>query len=76
MENNVINNTGKSKEMGREKNKPALGGFVFESEDDRLLRDIRRPDIEKLQLFTKMIRRNGILRQIDKKEWTFYMRNF
>jgi hypothetical protein len=36
-------------------------GFVFESEEDRLLKDASRPDIEKIQLFTKMLRRNAML---------------
>jgi len=36
-------------------------GFYAESEDDRLLRDASLPGIEKLRLFTKMIRRNRLL---------------
>jgi len=36
-------------------------GFVFETEEERLLKDILRPPIEKLRLFTKMIRRNATL---------------
>ena len=36
-------------------------GFVQLSEDEKLLHDALRPDIEKLQLFTKMIRRNATL---------------
>lgn len=36
-------------------------GFAHLSEDEKLLNDILRPDIEKLQLFTKMIRRNATL---------------
>jgi hypothetical protein len=37
-------------------------GFVFESEDDRLLKDASRSGIEKLQLFTQMIKRNRLLK--------------
>ena len=36
-------------------------GFVQISEDEKLLQDALRPDIEKLHLFTKMIRRNAFL---------------
>jgi len=36
-------------------------GFVHKSEDEKLLEDISRPAIEKLQLFTQMLRRNAIL---------------
>ncbi|MCM5527492.1 hypothetical protein [Parasegetibacter sp. NRK P23] len=42
------------------------GKFVFQSEEERLLADINRPDIEKLQLFTQMIRRNRMLDQFKK----------
>ncbi|MGX5687747.1 hypothetical protein [Arcticibacter tournemirensis] len=38
-------------------------GFILESEDDRLLKDSLRPPIEKLQLFTRMIRRNTMLKR-------------
>jgi hypothetical protein len=40
-------------------------GFVHLSEDDKLLRDALRPDMEKLQLFTKMLRRNALLSQVE-----------
>ena len=33
------------------------------SETDRLKRDIYRPDMEKLQLFTKMLRTNVLLKK-------------
>lgn len=42
-------------------------GFVFESEDDRLLTDATRPAIEKLQLFTQMIRRNSMFSKLSRK---------
>jgi hypothetical protein len=40
-------------------------GFVYETEDDRLLKDASRSGIEKLQLFTQMIRRNRLLKSKD-----------
>ena len=36
-------------------------GFTFKSEEERLKEDIFRPDMEKLQLFTRMLRRNALL---------------
>jgi hypothetical protein len=36
-------------------------GFVHKSEDEKLMLDVLRPDIEKLHLFTKMLRRNETL---------------
>jgi len=33
------------------------------SESERLKRDIYRPDMEKLQLFTKMLRTNALLKK-------------
>lgn len=36
-------------------------GFVSISEEEKLKQDIFRPDIEKLQLFTRMLRRNATL---------------
>jgi hypothetical protein len=38
-------------------------GFVFESEDDRLLRDASLPPLEKLKSFTRMIRRSRMLKR-------------
>ena len=40
--------------------KPNIRGFVNISEDERLLEDSLRPGIEKLQLLTKMLRRNAM----------------
>jgi hypothetical protein len=37
-------------------------GFVHISEDEKLMANINRPDIEKLQLFTKMLRRSKTLK--------------
>jgi hypothetical protein len=42
-------------------------GFVFESEDDRLLKDANLPAIQKLMSFTQMIRRNTMLKNINHK---------
>lgn len=42
-------------------------GFVFESEDDRLLKDANLPSIQKLMNFTQMIRRNAMLKNINHK---------
>ena len=39
-------------------------GFVTETEDERLLKEALRPGIEKLQLFTKSLRRNTTLNQM------------
>lgn len=40
-------------------------GFVTETEDERLIREAAlRPGIEKLQLFTKSLRRNTTLNQM------------
>jgi hypothetical protein len=38
-------------------------GFVSKSEEEKLLEDMYRPDMEKLQLFTRMLRRNAILKK-------------
>jgi hypothetical protein len=39
------------------------GTVIQLSETERLKRDIYRPDMEKLQLFTKMLRTNAILKK-------------
>ena len=36
-------------------------GLVTKSEEEKLREDIFRPDIEKLRLFTRMLRRNTLL---------------
>lgn len=38
-------------------------GFVHQSEDEKLLEDALRPDLEKLHLFTKMLQRNIVLKK-------------
>lgn len=40
------------------------GGFIFESEEDRLLKDANALPIEKLMSFTRMIRRNAFLKKL------------
>ena len=42
--------------------KTAEYGFVSKSEDEKLKEDIFRSDIEKLQLFTRMLRMNATLK--------------
>lgn len=37
--------------------------IINESEDERLLKKLIRPDIEKFQAFTKMLRTNAMLKQ-------------
>ena len=37
-------------------------GFVHQSEDEKLLKDIRRSDMEKFLLFTQLLRRNYLLK--------------
>ncbi len=44
--------------------KQADYGFVYKSEEEKLLADIHRPYIEKLQLFTRMLRRNATLNKV------------
>ena len=38
-------------------------GFVSKAEEEKLREDIFRPDIEKLQLFTQMLRRNASVKK-------------
>ena len=46
-----------------EKVKPIPNDLELLTETDRLKRDIYRSDIEKLQLFTKMLRTNQLLKK-------------
>jgi hypothetical protein len=41
--------------------KKRLNGFIHQSPQDKLLVDINRSGLEKLQLFTQMIRRSKML---------------
>ena len=45
------------KKAARQATEPA------ESDRERLLRDIYRPDMEKFKLFTEMLRRNALLKK-------------
>lgn len=62
-EPNILEDSGESYDAKPSQNK----GFVFESEDDRLITDATRPAIEKLQLFTQMIRRNSMFSKLKRK---------
>jgi hypothetical protein len=46
-----------------EKIKPESENLTPLNETERLKRDIYRPDMEKLQLFTKMLRTNALLKR-------------
>jgi hypothetical protein len=61
-EEKQLNKQFEAAEKGKGKTPAEKSGFVHESEDERLLRDIFRSDLEKLQLFTKMIRRNRMFK--------------
>ena len=54
-------------------------GFVSKSEEEKLKEDIFRSDIEKLQLFTRMLRRNAFLiKQLSptlNNIWMFWMKS-
>ncbi|MBV7529781.1 hypothetical protein [Chitinophaga sp. sic0106] len=43
-------------------NKDKIPAFIITDEDARLRRDIYRSDIEKLELFVEMIRRNNLFK--------------
>ena len=52
----------KNIEQGNSVEKAALTyGFISKSEEEKLKEDKFRSDIEKLQLFTRMLRRNAFL---------------
>jgi hypothetical protein len=42
---------------------PLEYGFVSKSEEERLKEDVFRSDMEKLRLFTRMLRRNASLKR-------------
>ena len=46
-----------------EKTDPVSENLILLTESERLKRDIFRPDMEKLQLFTKMLRTNRLLKR-------------
>lgn len=41
---------------------PAFSGFINQSEEETLRENIFRPPLEKLQLFTRMLRREALLK--------------
>ena len=47
--------------MNEKQNISGPKGFASKSEEDKMRENMLMPDIEKLMLFTKMIRRNRIL---------------
>lgn len=54
--------TNKNIEQGNSAEEPALiYGFISKSEEKKLREDMFRSDIEKLQLFTRMLRKNALL---------------
>ena len=54
--------TNKNIDQGNNVEEPALTyGFISKSEEEKLKEDIFRSDIEKLQLFTRMLRKNALL---------------
>ncbi|PVD52161.1 hypothetical protein DC498_10545 [Terrimonas sp.] len=42
----------------------STAGFVFESEEQRLLKDAEAAPVEKLMSFTRMIRRNAMFKKL------------
>ena len=46
-----------------ENSKPKLEDLTQLTETERLKRDIYRPDMEKLRLFTQMLRTNALLKK-------------
>jgi hypothetical protein len=46
-----------------EKAAPTKEDLILQAETERLKRDIYRPDMEKLQLFTRMLRTNALLKK-------------
>jgi hypothetical protein len=59
--NNMNNNSENLSQVNE--TQPAYIGFVYKSEDDKLKEDMMRSPIEKLQLFTKMLRREALFRK-------------
>jgi len=59
--NNMNSNAENLNQVNEEQ--PAYVGFVHKSEDERLKEDMMRSPIEKLQLFTKMLRREALFKK-------------
>jgi hypothetical protein len=49
--------------LKEEKGKPESETLSLLNETERLKRDIYRPDMEKLRLFTRMLRTNALLKK-------------
>lgn len=62
-EDSTANNQGKDFQDFENPDYSKPAGFIHESEDDRLIRDMNRPPMEKLMLFTQMIRRERMYKQ-------------
>ncbi len=59
---NNLNNDPEDLSQANEQ-QPAHAGFVYKSEDDKLKEEMMRYPIEKLQLFTKMLRREALFKK-------------
>ena len=62
-EDSTSNNQGNDFQDSENSDNSKPAGFIHESEDDRLIRDMNRPPMEKLMLFTQMIRRERMYKQ-------------
>ena len=62
-EDSTSNNQGNDFQNSENSDNSKSAGFIHESEDDRLIRDMNRSPMEKLMLFTQMIRRERMYRQ-------------
>ena len=62
-EDSTAHNKGNNFQDSENSDNPKPVGFIHESEDDRLIRDMNRSPMEKLMLFTQMIRRERMYKQ-------------
>ena len=62
-EDSTSNNQGNDFQNSENSDNSKSAGFIHESEDDRLIRDMNRSPMEKLMLFTQMIRRERMYKQ-------------
>jgi hypothetical protein len=46
-----------------DKQKSTAGFITYESENERLIKDVYRSDMDKLKLFTKMLQTNALLKK-------------
>jgi len=56
-----------NKNRVEEPSQEPLYGFVHISEEEKLLREMRKTPMEKLQSFTRMLRRNATLKKAMKQ---------